>query len=67
MSEYLWILAEATPEEGGLTVAGAVIMMGSVLLVLGLTTFCMARVLREPRPEEHHHAPLDIDTRDLNS
>jgi hypothetical protein len=63
----LWMLAEVPTVEGGLTAAGAVIMMGSILLVLGLTTFCMARVLREPQPKEHHHAPLDIDTHDLES
>jgi hypothetical protein len=39
-------------------------MAVSVTLVLGLCTFCFWRILREAAPSEHHHAPLDIDTRD---
>jgi hypothetical protein len=49
-----------------LTVQGALIMAGCVVLVLGLNIFCMSRILRERHPEEHHHAPLDIDTKDTN-
>ncbi|MBU0716873.1 MAG: hypothetical protein KJ749_01385 [Planctomycetes bacterium] len=48
-----------------LTAAGAAIMAGSVLLVVGLLTFCMRRILTEKHPEKHH-APLDIDTHDLD-
>ena len=47
-----------------LTTAGATIMTLSVMLVLGLTVFCFWRILREPKPSEHHHAPLDIEMAD---
>jgi heme/copper-type cytochrome/quinol oxidase subunit 2 len=59
------ILAQAEAAEPvSLTAAGAAIMTLSVLLVLGLTTFCFWRILREPKPSEHHHAPLDIEMTD---
>ena len=51
-------------EEVHLTVQGGLIMTICVGLVLGLSIFCMARILREPHPQEHHHAPLDINTHD---
>jgi hypothetical protein len=60
------ILGQTAGGEGGLTVGGAIIMVLSILLVLGLTVFCLARILGEKRPAEHHHAPLDIDTHDAN-
>jgi hypothetical protein len=67
-STLLTILATAatTPaaEKVRLTIQGGLIMTICVGLVLGLTAFCMYRILREPNPEEHHHAPLDIDTHD---
>ena len=44
-----------------------VIMVFSIALVLGLMIFCIAYILREKSPSEHHHAPLDIDTRDVDS
>lgn len=66
MNGLLAVVGQTATEAGGLTPAGAVIMTASILLVLGLTVFCMARILREPRPEEHHHAPLDIDTHDTD-
>ena len=66
MNGMLVILGQIAPDEGGLTVTGTIIMTASVLLVLGLMVFCMTRILRETRPEEHHHAPLDIDTHDLD-
>jgi len=47
--------------------SGAVVMIVSISVVVGLTTFCLYRILREKRPAEHHHAPLDIDTQDQNS
>lgn len=53
----------AATEDVRLTVGGAIIMTISVVLVLGLMIFCLARILREEHPE-HHHAPLDIDTHD---
>lgn len=60
-------LLVAQAEPGGLTAAGAVIMTLSILGVLGLCAFCMNIILRDKRPSEHHHAPLDIDTRDTDS
>jgi heme/copper-type cytochrome/quinol oxidase subunit 2 len=60
------ILAQAADESVRLTVGGAVIMTGSIVLVVGLLIFCMSRILREPHPEEHHHAPLETETDDLN-
>ncbi len=57
----------AQAETGGLTPAGTVIMTLSILGVLGLCAFCMNKILREKRPSEHHHAPLEIDTRDTDS
>ena len=49
----------------GLSPAGWVLMVGCVGIVCTLLGYCYWRVLREPRPSEHHHAPLDIDTGDL--
>ncbi len=57
----------AQAEAGGLTPAGTVIMAVSILGVLGLCAFCMNRILRDKRPSEHHHAPLDIDMPDDDS
>lgn len=51
---------------GGLTVAGWVMLIGSVGMVLSLCCYCAYRALTEPHAEEHMHAPLDIDTHDLN-
>ena len=56
----------AASSDVGLTAAGATIMTVSILLVLGLLTFCMRRILTEQHPEKHH-APLDIDTHDLDT
>ena len=44
--------------------AGVAVMVLSILLVTGLMGFCISQILREKAPGEHHHAPLDIDTRD---
>ncbi len=60
----LAMLAQAATDDVGLTVGGTVVMTCSIVLVLGLLIFCMTRILREKRPTEHHHAPLDIDTHD---
>jgi hypothetical protein len=60
------ILAQAADESIRLTVGGGIIMTGSIILVVGLLIFCMSRILREPHPKEHHHAPLETDTDDLN-
>jgi hypothetical protein len=45
-----------------MTVAGWCLMIVSVGFVLALTAYCFYRVLKTPAPEEHLHAPLDIDT-----
>lgn len=65
MTTILSLLAQ-TDEPVGLTVGGIVVMTCSILIVLGLLTFCTVRMLKEPHPEEHHHTPLDIDTKDLD-
>ncbi len=67
MSVLATILAQTAGAEDTLTVGGAVIMTLSVVLVVGLNVFCMSRILREQKPSEHHHAPLDIDTHDADS
>jgi hypothetical protein len=41
-------------------------MTASIGMVLALVAFCVSRALREPHPEEHMHAPLDIDTGDTD-
>ena len=48
----------------GLNAGGWTVMLLCVSLITVLMIFCYYRLLREPRPSEHHHAPLDIDTRD---
>jgi len=48
----------------GLTEGGWVVMTLSIVLVCGLTTFCIYRILKERSPSTHHHSPLDIDTHD---
>ena len=48
----------------GLTTGGWVMMIGCIGMVCSLCAFCFYRIMREPRPSEHHHGPLDIDTRD---
>ncbi|MHC4066303.1 MAG: hypothetical protein ACYSUQ_09890 [Planctomycetota bacterium] len=58
--------AAVLAQEVRLTAEGAIIMSGCIVMVLGLSAFCMSRILREQRPAEHHHAPLDIDTHDSN-
>ena len=59
------LLTAIAAQDVQLTVQGGLIMGVCVVLVLGLTAFCMYRILREPHPGEHHHAPLDIDTQDV--
>jgi len=45
----------------GLNAAGWTMLIGCVGMVCGLTAFCYYRILRDPKPSEHHHAPLEID------
>ncbi len=50
-----------------LSFSGIAVMIGCIGFVLALAGFCFWRLLRETQPSEHHHAPLDIDTRDTDS
>ena len=50
-----------------MTTAGWIVMLLSVGFVLSLTTFCFYRVLRTPESKKHMHAPLDIDTHDVDT
>lgn len=54
-------------EVEGLSTGGWIMMIGCIGSVCTLATFCFYRVLREPNPSARHHAPLDIDTHDLDS
>ena len=45
-----------------MTVAGWILMLGSLGFVLTLTGYCFYRVLRAPVTKDHMHAPLDIET-----
>lgn len=47
-----------------MTLAGWILMLGSVGFVLSLTIYCFSRVLSTPTPKKRIHAPLDIDTRE---
>lgn len=44
--------------------AGMIVMGLSIAIVAGLALFCIIKILSEPTPGTHHHAPLDIDTHD---
>ena len=50
-----------------MTIWGWIMMILSVGSVTTLTGWCFWRVLRTPHPEEHLHAPLDIDTHDRDT
>jgi hypothetical protein len=50
-----------------MTWTGWLLMVLSCGSVLSLMIYCYWRVLRTPKPEEHMHAPLEIDTRDVDS
>lgn len=51
-----------------MTPAGLILMLSSVLSVLVLTIYCFYKVFTAPpRAETHLHAPLDIDTGDLDT
>ena len=60
------LLGQTSNDQPGLTVGGMIIMVCSIGLVLALSGFCMVKILGEQKPTEHHHAPLDIDTHDLD-
>lgn len=50
-----------------LSTGGWIMMIGCIASVCVLAIFCFYRVLRDPNPSQRHHAPLDIDTHDLDS
>ncbi len=52
------------PENLGMTLLGWIIFLFSNGVVITLVCFCFYRVLTIP--QEHMHAPLDIDTKDLD-
>lgn len=58
----LGIVAEAAPVTS-LTAGGIAMMTLSIGMVTMLVGFCIYRILREDHPTDHHHAPLDIDTK----
>ena len=59
-------LAQAAIDGTRLSVGGVIVMSASIAMVLGLSAFCIVRILAEKKPSDHHHAPLDIDTKDLD-
>ena len=67
MTAWQPLIAQADTPIAQLTVSGAVVMLLSVGLVLALSGFCFWKILTEPQPSEHHHAPLEVDTHDLDS
>lgn len=54
-------------ETDGLTTAGLTMMVACLALVIALCVFCFWKILAEAEPAERHHAPLDIDTRDVDA
>lgn len=61
--QHLGLIAEVET----LTTAGWIMMIGCIGSVCSLAAFCFYRVLREPNPSQHHHAPPGVDTHDLDS
>jgi len=49
-----------------MTASGWIFMLASVGFVVGLISYCFWRVLTKPATAEHMHAPLEIDTGDLD-
>ncbi len=58
------LVAQSGESSVTLEPAGVVVMGLSILIVCGLTLFCIVRLLRDQAPADHHHTPLDIDTHD---
>lgn len=50
-----------------MTLGGWIFMLGSIGFVVGLLSFCFARVLSKPNSTEHMHAPLDMNTHDRDT
>ena len=61
MSTLLTVLAQAP----GLSAGGWIMLIGCISLVCTLCAFCFWKILTEPKPSEHHHTSLDIDTHDI--
>ena len=60
------LLAQVEAAPTGLTIGGMIMMGLSIGGVLALNAFCLKRLLRGDKPGEDHHAPLEIDTHDLD-
>lgn len=58
------MIVQLLSQAPGLSSSGLIVMVACVGGVCGLMAFCYYRLLRQPRPSQHHHAPLDIDTHD---
>ncbi len=65
MTAWQPLLAQTESVAEGLTISGTIVMLVTVGLVCALCAFCFWKILTEPEPSEHHHAPLDIDTHDV--
>ncbi len=48
-----------------MTIGGWIFMVCSITAVVSLISFCFYKVLTSSGATERMHAPLDIDTRDL--
>lgn len=49
-----------------MTTEGWFFMLCSLSLVIGLVSYCYWRILSKPSSAESMHAPLEIDTGDLD-
>lgn len=47
--------------------SGWIFMLFSLSFVIVLTAWCFWKVMSKPAATDHMHAPLDIDTKDLNT
>ena len=50
-----------------MSTGGRIFMLLSCGSAVSLTVWCFYRVLSKPAAAEHMHAPLDIDTHDLEN
>ena len=53
MNHLMATLAQAPTDDVGLSVGGVIVMTTSILVVLGLLTFCLARILVSKPSAEH--------------
>ncbi len=61
------LLSQTDPQQPvNLSIPGMLVMGLSLLIVTGLAVFCIVKILGEKNPGTHHHAPLDIDTHDVD-